>query len=155
MERERKREREREREREGERRTDEDLNPLLQQSSIGGPRALTSEPQELPWSKDMVFGPEASQQEVLQAILEPQLQRFLEEPGFSAVFLAYGQTGSGKTHTIFGPPGVLTEHDYNQSGGYPQSWGFFPYAAVATLTALSQKGLLKRAQVKLACCSGT
>ena len=50
--------------------------------------------------------------------------RFLQEPGFSAVFLAYGQTGSGKTHTIFGPPGVLTEHDYNESGGYPKTWGF-------------------------------
>ncbi|CAE7522398.1 KIN14A, partial [Symbiodinium pilosum] len=98
---------------------------------------------------DTVFGHEASQQEVLQSILEPQLDRFLQEPGFSAVFLAYGQTGSGKTHTIFGPPGVLTEHDYNESGGYPKTWGFFPYAAVATLTELRQKGLQKRAQLKL------
>ena len=24
------------------------------------------------------------------------------------------RTGSGKTHTIFGPPGVLTEHEYHQ-----------------------------------------
>ena len=98
---------------------------------------------------DIVFGPDASQQEVLHSILEPQLDRFWLEPGFSAVFLAYGQTGSGKTHTIFGPPGVLTEHDYNQSGGYPQTWGFFPYAAVATLTDLGNKGLMKRAQLKI------
>lgn len=98
---------------------------------------------------DTVFGPDTSQQEVLQSILEPQLDRFLHEPGFSAVFLAYGQTGSGKTHTIFGPPGVLTEHDYNQSGGSPQTWGFFPYAAVATLGALERQGLLKRAQLKV------
>mmetsp|Transcript_27552 Transcript_27552/g.61958 ORF Transcript_27552/g.61958 Transcript_27552/m.61958 type:complete len:543 (+) Transcript_27552:28-1656(+) len=98
---------------------------------------------------DVAFGPEATQQEVLQQILQPQLDRFLVEPGFNAVLLAYGQTGSGKTHTIFGPPGVLTEHDYNQSGGYPQTWGFFPYAAVATLTALQQRGLKKRAQLKV------
>ena len=29
--------------------------------------------------------------------------------GFNCTLLAYGQTGSGKTHTMFGPPGCLTE----------------------------------------------
>ena len=98
---------------------------------------------------DGVYGPEASQQEVLQAILEPQLERFLSDFGCNAVFLAYGQTGSGKTHTILGPPGVLTEQDYKASGGSPQSWGFFPYAAVATLGSLQHRGLAKRAQLKV------
>ena len=96
---------------------------------------------------DGVYGPEAGQQEVLQAILEPQLERFLSDCGCNAVFLAYGQTGSGKTHTILGPPGVLTEQDYKSGGS--QSWGFFPYAAVATLSSLQQRGLAKRAQLKV------
>jgi hypothetical protein len=37
--------------------------------------------------------------------------------------LVFPRTGSGKTHTIFGPPGVLTEHEYNQGGEGPQGRG--------------------------------
>ncbi|CAJ1353389.1 unnamed protein product [Effrenium voratum] len=96
-----------------------------------------------------VFGPEVSQEVVIQRVLEPQLERFLVEPGFSSILLAYGQTGSGKTHTIFGPPGVLTEHEYTASGGRPTSWGLFPYAAIAMLGNLQQRGLAKRAQLKV------
>ncbi|CAJ1436259.1 unnamed protein product [Effrenium voratum] len=100
-------------------------------------------------SWQMVFGPEVSQEVVIQRVLEPQLERFLVEPGFSSILLAYGQTGSGKTHTIFGPPGVLTEHEYTASGGRPTSWGLFPYAAIAMLGNLQQRGLAKRAQLKV------
>ncbi|CAK9109953.1 unnamed protein product, partial [Durusdinium trenchii] len=98
---------------------------------------------------DVVFGPDVVQEAVIEGVLEPQLQRFLLEPGFSAIVLAYGQTGSGKTHTIFGPPGVLTEHEYNASGGRPLSWGFFPYAAITMLQSLHHRGLSKRAQLKV------
>ena len=37
--------------------------------------------------------------------------------------IVFPRTGSGKTHTIFGPPGVLTEHEYNQGGEGPQGRG--------------------------------
>ena len=98
---------------------------------------------------DVVFGPDVTQEVVIERVLESQLERFLLEPGFNAIVLAYGQTGSGKTHTIFGPPGVLTEHDYKESGGRPLSWGFFPYAAISMLNGLDEKGLSKRAQLKV------
>lgn len=71
---------------------------------------------------DVVFGPDVVQEAVIEGVLEPQLQRFLLEPGFSAIVLAYGQTGSGKTHTIFGPPGVLTEHEYNETRTKERCW---------------------------------
>ena len=36
-----------------------------------------------------------------------------------------------------------------EDGRPPSSWGFFPYAALAMLTALQRKGLSKRAQLKV------
>ena len=50
--------------------------------------------------------------EALAAPLISALQR-----GYSCTLLAYGQTGSGKTHTMFGPPGCLTEAALAQAGG--------------------------------------
>jgi hypothetical protein len=49
------------------------------------------------------------------AIASRMLDRL--QAGFSVMLLAYGQTGSGKTHTIFGPPGSLSEAALAQSAG--------------------------------------
>lgn len=58
--------------------------------------------------------------------------------------MAYGQTGSGKTHTMFGPPGCLTEASVAahrrscggvDDGSAPESWGLFPRAALSLLDA--------------------
>ncbi|KAK3282307.1 hypothetical protein CYMTET_9950 [Cymbomonas tetramitiformis] len=58
--------------------------------------------------------------------------------GFNCTLMAYGQTGSGKTHTMFGPPGCLTEaavHQRREDGpaaaagedvAVPETWGMFP-----------------------------
>jgi hypothetical protein len=56
------------------------------------------------------------------------------ERGYSVSLLAYGQTGSGKTHTMFGPPGSLSEAALEAEAamgtgardGVPDSWGVFP-----------------------------
>ena len=80
-----------------------------------------------------------------EAVALPLLQQL--EAGYSCTLLAYGQTGSGKTHTVFGPPGSLTESSVAQargmwiiegvigcrgvvawqaSGSVPADWGLFP-----------------------------
>jgi hypothetical protein len=51
---------------------------------------------------------QGSDQGVAFASLATSMLRQLEE-GYSVTLLAYGQTGSGKTHTMFGPPGSLSE----------------------------------------------
>ena len=49
------------------------------------------------------------------------------QEGYSCTLMAYGQTGSGKTHTMFGPPGCLTEASVAAAGGgIPADWGLFP-----------------------------
>ena len=66
------------------------------------------------------------------ALAAPLLSRLLE--GYSCTLLAYGQTGSGKTHTMFGPPGSLTEASLQAAGGTaPASWGMFPRAVLHLL----------------------
>ena len=56
--------------------------------------------------------------------------------GYSCTLLAYGQTGSGKTHTMFGPPGALTEASLAEAGGAcPPAWGIFPRIALELLHA--------------------
>ena len=43
--------------------------------------------------------------------------------GYPCTLMAYGQTGSGKTHTVFGPPGCLTEAAVDAAGGgIPADW---------------------------------
>jgi hypothetical protein len=79
----------------------------------------------------VVFG---SDQAAAQAALAaPLLARLLE--GFSCTLLAYGQTGSGKTHTMFGPPGSLTEESVRGCGGgeAPAAWGVFPRTVLQLL----------------------
>ena len=60
--------------------------------------------------------------------------------GFNCTLMCYGQTGSGKTHTMFGPPGCLTESAMQQASAsdspvssahsIPDSWGLFPRAVM-------------------------
>jgi len=67
-----------------------------------------------------------------QAIAAPLIQKMLE--GYSCALLAYGQTGSGKTHTMYGPPGCLTEASVQEAGGdCPADWGLFPRTALELL----------------------
>ena len=56
-------------------------------------------------------------------------------PRYSGAILCYGQTGSGKTHTMFGPPGSLTEASLAAStaGAAPSTWGIFPRMALELL----------------------
>lgn len=69
--------------------------------------------------------------EAIAAPLLDQLKR-----GYSCSLLAYGQTGSGKTHTVFGPPGCLTEEAVRQAGGgVPSSWGLMPRIACKLFAA--------------------
>ena len=73
------------------------------------------------------------QEQAYQAIACPLLAQL--RAGYSCTLLAYGQTGSGKTHTMFGPPGCLTEASLNGSpvGAAPPAWGVFPRIALELL----------------------
>lgn len=56
------------------------------------------------------------------------------QEGYSCTMMAYGQTGSGKTHTMFGPPGCLTEASVAAAGGaIPSDWGLFPRAVLTMM----------------------
>ena len=89
--------------------------------------------------KQKVFTPEAvitgcDQAEAFAAIASPLLARLRD--GYSCTLLAYGQTGSGKTHTMFGPPGALTEASLAASAdACPPDWGIFPRIALELLAA--------------------
>eukprot|EP00041_Stephanoeca_diplocostata_P036746 m.1352773 g.1352773 ORF g.1352773 m.1352773 type:complete len:1030 (+) comp24927_c0_seq6:103-3192(+) len=52
------------------------------------------------YNYDNVFGSEASQLEVYDAVVAPCLEEVLQ--GFNCTVFAYGQTGTGKTHTMEG-----------------------------------------------------
>jgi len=47
---------------------------------------------------DVVFGPDASQELVYDAVVQPLLQEVLE--GYNCTLFAYGQTGTGKTYAL-------------------------------------------------------
>lgn len=80
--------------------------------------------------ENVVVGSE--QEQAYQAIAAPLLARLRD--GYSCTLLAYGQTGSGKTHTMFGPPGCLTEASLVESAGVPPPmWGIFPRIALELL----------------------
>lgn len=58
------------------------------------------------------------------------------QEGYSCTLMAYGQTGSGKTHTMFGPPGCLTEASVAASGdSIPTDWGLFPRSVLTLMHA--------------------
>jgi len=81
------------------------------------------------------------------ALAAPLLEKLLA--GYSCTLLAYGQTGSGKTHTMFGPPGSLTEASLRDSGGRaPASWGVFP-RTVLQLLEVSGLGTLHASAVEV------
>lgn len=66
--------------------------------------------------------------------------------GLQCTLCAYGQTGSGKTHTLFGPPGALTEAALEQTAsGAPAQWGVFPRAMLDLLAAPELVGATFRA----------
>jgi len=56
-----------------------------------------------PFTFNVVFEPEATQEDVLE---HSGMKRLIEMgiDGFSTTVFCYGQTGSGKTHTLTGPP---------------------------------------------------
>ena len=75
----------------------------------------------------------SDQQQAYDALAAPLVARLHE--GYSTTLLAYGQTGSGKTHTMFGPPGALTEASLLQAGGaVPPLWGLLPRAILELLS---------------------
>ena len=84
---------------------------------------------------------DCDQAAAFDAIAAPLLERLHQ--GYSCTLIAYGQTGSGKTHTIFGPPGALTETSVEHlshsvatmEGDSPDDWGLFPRIALALLAA--------------------
>ena len=69
-----------------------------------------------------------------EALASRLLERAKE--GYNCTIMAYGQTGSGKTHTMFGPPGCLTEAAVDAAGGgIPHAWGLFPRAVLHMMRA--------------------
>jgi hypothetical protein len=94
----------------------------------------------------------SEQEAMYDAVAAPLVEKLLE--GYSCSLMAYGQTGSGKTHTIFGPPGVLTEaalrDETDGKGGActaPPEWGIFPRVALELLA--SGKGTLHASAVEV------
>ena len=76
----------------------------------------------------------SDQQRAFDQLCTPLLRQLAD--GYAITFLAYGQTGSGKTHTIFGPPGSLTQESLAQAGGgVPPAWGLLPRLALELLRA--------------------
>ena len=49
---------------------------------------------------DQVYGPDATQQDVYEGLVEPIVEEVLQ--GYNCTVFAYGQTGTGKTHTMEG-----------------------------------------------------
>lgn len=84
-----------------------------------------------------VFGTEASQQEVTDAMV-PDLVNSFTTDRTSVLFFAYGQTGTGKTRTMLGTePSLLSAEPHDD-------WGVFPRVCAATfekVAALRQQGL--------------
>ena len=86
------------------------------------------------YASDIVTG--SDQRACFDAVAARLLRKLTD--GFSCTLLAYGQTGSGKTHTMFGPPGCLTEASLDglAAGACAPAWGVLPRAAMALLSGL-------------------
>ena len=92
----------------------------------------------------------SDQLDAYDAVAGPLVDRLMQ--GYSCTLMAYGQTGSGKTHTIFGPPGCLTEatlqhSDNDGARSAPTDWGLFPRVALELLA--SGKGALHASAVEV------
>ena len=75
----------------------------------------------LEFSVDHVFDADQGQAECYEQGVRERVAWALK--GHNVTVLAYGQTGSGKTHTMFGPPGCLTEAAVEAAGGeIPDKW---------------------------------
>ena len=63
-----------------------------------------------PFTFNVVFEPEASQEDILE---HSGIRRLIDMSidGFSATCFCYGQTGSGKTHTLTGPPHLVSQSE--------------------------------------------
>ncbi|EOD07130.1 hypothetical protein EMIHUDRAFT_414777, partial [Emiliania huxleyi CCMP1516] len=77
--------------------------------------------EEHSFSFDGVFGPDASQPEVYEAVMRPQVQALLE--GRDTLTFAYGITNAGKTYTV-------------QGGAAPEQRGVLPRALCSIFGAL-------------------
>ena len=117
--------------------TTTDMYPSVHASSEGVIVQGKNEDSIIDCFGNIVVG--SDQTTAYDAIAAPLVEKLLE--GYSCSLLAYGQTGSGKTHTIFGPPGVLTEAALLESDGYdgaasaPAEWGLFPRIALELLAS--------------------
>lgn len=71
-------------------------------SAPSGPRkgASSAANPKKTYTYDQVFGPDATQAEVYEGIVEPIVDEVLQ--GYNCTVFAYGQTGTGKTHTMEG-----------------------------------------------------
>ena len=66
-------------------------------SIVSGEKKVSSSGEGFSFQFDRVFSPEATQDDVFEAVL-PVVEESLK--GFDVTVFAYGMTGSGKTHTI-------------------------------------------------------
>ena len=89
---------------------------------------------EFRYASNVVCG---SDQEVAFNTVAARMLAKLDQ-GHCCTLLAYGQTGSGKTHTMFGPPGCLTEASLAGLGPgvFPAAWGIMPRAVLGLLQSL-------------------
>tara|TARA_B110000208_G_scaffold52296_1_gene68659 strand:+ start:2042 stop:4942 length:2901 start_codon:yes stop_codon:yes gene_type:complete len=73
---------------------------------------------------DQVFTPEATQQNVFDAVGKPLVDHALK--GFNSCCFAYGQTGSGKTYSIFGDNNTVESGGLGLKGTASKGRGIIP-----------------------------
>jgi len=78
----------------------------------------------------VVFGTEATQQEVCDTTVPDLVQSFTSDRT-SVLFFAYGQTGTGKTRTMFGTEPSLASSEPHED------WGVFPRVCAATFERIA------------------
>ena len=82
----------------------------------------------------------SDQGEAMECLAGRLVRKFCDG-GLNCTLMAYGQTGSGKTHTMFGPPGSLTETALKEAGGsIPKLWGVFPRVMLELLESPELSG---------------
>lgn len=79
---------------------------------------------------DGAFGPQATQNDVYQQVLEPIVEDTLL--GFNCTVFAYGQTGTGKTFTMEGGIEVSAREERREKRRltfFSSGWSFFARAS--------------------------